>query len=290
MPRTISEGFTDFLSTLTPSSTETEAAKSHRASIMACLKNNFGVQRFFRTGSFGNGTSISGYSDVDYFTSIPAQHQRQNSTTMLTTVRNALDTRFPLTGVRVDCPAVKVPFGRVPQESTEVVPAYAIATQNNSVIYHIPDCSGGWMRSSPELHNGYVQYVDQQKGEKVKSLIRFIKAWKYYRQVPISSFYLELRVAKYASEETAIVYDIDVKRIFALLSRIELASIQDPMNISGYIPACSSQVQLEDAKVKLRTALSRAEKAVDANQRGKTAEAFDWWRLVYDNCFPTYYR
>lgn len=130
----------------------------------------------------------------------------------------------------------------------------------------------------------------QQKGEKVKSLIRFIKAWKYYRQVPISSFYLELRVAKYASEETAIVYDIDVKRIFALLSRIELASIQDPMNISGYIPACSSQVQLEDAKVKLRTALSRAEKAVDANQRGKTAEAFDWWRLVYDNCFPTYYR
>ena len=66
MPQTIHEGFRDFLTTLTPRSTESQAAKNHRASIEACLRNNFGLKRFVRIGSFGNGTSISGFSDVDY--------------------------------------------------------------------------------------------------------------------------------------------------------------------------------------------------------------------------------
>ncbi len=64
MPRTVDEGFRDFLPSLTPSSLESAAAKTHRASIEACLKTNFGLKRFFRVGSFGNGTSISGHSDA----------------------------------------------------------------------------------------------------------------------------------------------------------------------------------------------------------------------------------
>jgi tRNA nucleotidyltransferase (CCA-adding enzyme) len=71
MPRTIEEGFRDFLTNLTPSTTESQAAKSHRASIEACLRNNFGLHRFVRIGSFGNGTSISGFSDVDYLACLP---------------------------------------------------------------------------------------------------------------------------------------------------------------------------------------------------------------------------
>ena len=69
--RTVDQGFRAFLQRLTPTTGESTAAKTHRASIETCLKNNFGMTRFFRTGSFGNGTSISGYSDVDYFAEIP---------------------------------------------------------------------------------------------------------------------------------------------------------------------------------------------------------------------------
>lgn len=71
MPRSVEEGFTDFLVKLRATATETEAAKKHRRSIEACLQNNFGLLRFTRIGSFGNGTSISGYSDVDYLACIP---------------------------------------------------------------------------------------------------------------------------------------------------------------------------------------------------------------------------
>jgi hypothetical protein len=252
MPRTVDEGFRDFLGTLTPSGTESQAASNHRASIEARLKNDLGLLRFFRTGSFGNGTSVSGYSDVDYFASIPADQLTGSSSYALIKVRNALDGRFPNTGVRVNCPAVTVPFGTLATESTEVVPAkYVGKTEDGHYVYDIADCSNGWMRSSPDANNAYVLQQHQRLASKVKPLVRFIKAWKFFRQVPISSFYLELRVAKYAEKESSIVYSIDVKRVLRQLYDKNLAAIQDPMGVSGYIYPCTSAVKLGDAKSKL---------------------------------------
>ena len=289
--RTVDQGFRDFLQTLTPTNTESEAAKDHRASIEACLKSNFGMTRFFQTGSFGNGTSISGHSDVDYFADIPPKNLKQQSTYTLVGVKNALAKRFPNTNVRVSCPAILIPFGTDAKESTEVTPAdYIEDTEEDEYkIYDIPNCSDGWMRSSPDAHNAYVREVDGDLGNKVKRLIRFIKAWKYYRNVPISSFYLELRVAKYAEGESSIIYDMDVKRVFSHLDSINLANMQDPMGISGYISPCATQVQLDDAKSKLATALTRAQNAYDAKDNGDIKEAFDWWNLLYDGNFPSYY-
>jgi hypothetical protein len=66
MPRTIEEGFGDFLKRLRATTTESAQVAKHRASIETRLKDDFGLTRFTRIGSFGNGTSISGYSDVDY--------------------------------------------------------------------------------------------------------------------------------------------------------------------------------------------------------------------------------
>ena len=97
MPRTINEGFQDFLRKLTPSDYENDAAKLHRASIKQCIDSNFGLNRFWRTGSFGNGTSISGHSDVDYMASIPSKSLKENSSSSLSDLRLALATRFPYT-------------------------------------------------------------------------------------------------------------------------------------------------------------------------------------------------
>lgn len=288
MPRTIDEGFRDFLTNLTPTSAETQAAKNHRASIEACLKNNFGLKRFTRIGSFGNATSISGYSDVDYLACLPTDQLKESSTTSLTNVRNALYTRFPNTGVRVSCPAVVVPFGTASSETTEVVPADYLRENNGYSLYDIAACDGTWMKASPDAHNHYVRKVDQKLGGKVKPLIRFIKAWKYYQQVPISSFYLELRVAKYADGESSIVYDIDVNNIFSLLKKCDLASLQDPMGISGYISACKTDIAYSDALSKLNTAVTRSQKAREAAVNENISDAFYWWRLLYNNQFPTY--
>ena len=106
MATTIDEGFRIFHGWLTPTATETNSAKNHRASIEACLKTNFEISRFFRIGSFGNGTSIRGFSDVDYFASVPNKHLTANSDSTLRKVWRVLDSRFPNTGVGIRGPAM----------------------------------------------------------------------------------------------------------------------------------------------------------------------------------------
>jgi hypothetical protein len=290
MPRTVDEGFRDFLTRLTPTASETEAAKSHRASIEARLKRDFGLRRFVRIGSFGNGTSISGFSDVDYLASLARNTLTTNSTYSLGKICDSLADRFPNTGVRVSCPVVFAPFGTSRSETTEIVPADYIEEKNGHYVYDIADCADGWMRASPDAHNSYVASINQKFSNKVKPLIRFIKAWKYFRQVPISSFYLELRVAKYADGESSIIYDIDVKRVLCYLRDCKLADMQDPMGVSGYIKACKTAGLYQDAISKLETAATRATKAREAADKGDISDAFDWWRLLYNNEFPTYYR
>jgi hypothetical protein len=288
MPRDIKQGFDDFHDRLKTSAAETAAAKSHRSSVGDCLKRNFGLNRFTRIGSFGNETNINAYSDVDYLACLPTRALTKTSTASLVKVKDVLDVRFPNTGVKVSTPAVVCPFGTYKSEVTEVVVADYIGEKNGFKVYKIADGNNGWMEVSPDAHNDYVSKVDKKHGGKVKPLIRFIKAWKFYRDVPIKSFYLEMRVAKYADSESSIVYDTDVKNILAMLRENELAAMQDPTGMSGYIYPCQTDVSKQDALSKLKTAATRAEKAREAEENEDTKTAFDWWRELYNDKFPSY--
>ena len=290
MPRTIDEGFRDFLLKLTPSSYESDAAKRHRASIEQCIKSNLGLRRFWRTGSFGNGTSVSGFSDVDYMAEIPVESLHKNSSVSLRKLRNTLAKRFPNTRVRTSSPAVIVPFGTDARETTEITPAFYVGTQHRFKVYEIPDCAGGWMKSSPDAHNFYVRSVDRNLSSKVKPLVRFIKAWKYLNNVPVSSFYLELRVAKYASKKSSILYSAHIAGIFRFLHDSELAKVRDPMGISGNISPCRTEPELRMTRSRVTTARTRVLKACEAEIRGNTREAFDWWNKLFARKFPGYYR
>lgn len=289
MPRTIEEGFRGFHDKLKIVKTESEFVKSHRASIKACMENNFGMDRFFRTGSIGNGTNVNGYSDTDYFAGIPIKNLKNNSSYTLRLIKEALQKRFPSTDIYVDSPAVVVDFGDVASETTEIIPADYVKSENGVNIYDIPDGSDSWMRSSPRADNDYVTKINSDLSLKVKPLIRFIKAWKFYNNVPISSFYLEMRVAKYASEEKSILYSIDIKRIFAHLKSIELAQMINPTGVGGYIGACKSEADMEEAISKLNTACTRAEKAYSEEAAGRIKNAFDWWNLLFVDKFPSFY-
>lgn len=289
MPRSIEQGFSDFLTNIKATAAETSATVSHRASIKACLENKFGLKRFTRIGSFGNGTNISAYSDVDYLACLPTTSLKQSSNYSLRVVKEALETRFPNTGVMVRCPTVVCPFGEYRSQHTEIVVADYVKEEKGYKVYEIADGNDGWMQICPDAHNAYVDAVDKKHDGKVKPLIRFIKAWKCYRDVPIKSFYLEMRVAKYADGESSIVYDIDVKSILTMLRDNGLAALQDPMGIDGYIYPCKTEAFKQDALSKLNTAATKAEIARTATTNGDIKEAFDWWKLIYNDKFPNYY-
>ncbi len=135
MARTISQAFDEFLARLTPTDTEIAEAASHRASIEACLKGNFNLNAFFRSGSFGNGTSIRSHSDLDYFAELSSTDIPQNSTSLLTKVKAALAAEFRSTDVCIRSPAVCLPFT---SGVVEVTPAgYVRKTSKVFVLPHL---------------------------------------------------------------------------------------------------------------------------------------------------------
>ena len=156
-------------------------------------------------------------------------------------------------------------------------------------VYEIANGAGDWVRSSSSTHTAYVTEENTRLGKKLKPLIRFFKAWKYYCNAPIFSFYLELSATKWMEGESSIAYDIDLCTILKKLHSCSLVAMQDSNGVSGYVVAYATEAKRADALSKLATAKTRAEKAREAERAGKTGEAFDWWGKVFAGNFPSYY-
>jgi hypothetical protein len=282
------EAFDTLLSWVLPSETETTKAASHRASIKSCLESSFGMTGFFRAGSFGHGTSVRGYSDVDYFAVIPVANLKQDSSLTLRQLKEALAARFPLTNVYVDSPAVAVQFGTEKWERHEITPAHFLRTTDGYNVYDIPNRYSGWMNSSPTGLNSYTNAQNERLSKKAKQLVRLIKLWNYYNDAGLRSIYIELRVIEYLTKESTVIYPIDVLRALRHMQIKQLAAMQDPLGLGANVFPCSDAMK-PTALSKLNTAVARAQKAEDARNAGQASTAFEWWDKVYNGAFPSYY-
>lgn len=287
MAKTPEEGFQTLLGWLTPTATESNSAASHRTSIDTCLKSNHGMTGFFRSGSYGFGTSVSGYSDVDYFAVFPANRLHTSSVDSLNTIASTLRIRFPQSGVYVDAPAIVIPFGTTRAERHEIIPAHEIGTTPaGRKIYGMPNRVGGWMQASPDASGAWINAADVKLGGKVKPLIRFAKAWKYYNDVPIRSFYLELRAVQFALTQTTILYRYDMKSLLDSLNA-NLPAVAEP-ETGSTVYVCYDH-ELGAVQTAIKTALAWANNARSEEDAHRAVQAFNSWDRVFAGQFPGYY-
>lgn len=287
--RTVNEAFELFLDRLSPTAAQRTAGASHRASVKAALEAKLTVKNFFETGSFSHGTGVRGHSDTDVLVSI-GNTQPDSSYTALTWVKDALQQRFPRTTVEIRRPAVVVKFAGG-YETWEVIPEFLTSRgAADQLVYDIPGPSSGssWIDSAPKEHLSYVNECNQKPSKgKAKALARLIKGWKYNRNVPISSFYLEMRSAQHVASVDTYIHIYDVCLVLEKLVGHQLASMNDPKKASGQIRACSTDATRTDALSKLSTAATRARKALDAYKDGDEANCFAYLDLLFNNQFPS---
>ncbi len=287
MARTVEEGFQEFLNRLIPTGNEREAGASHRASVKAALENNLGVLNFFESGSFSHGTGIRGRSDIDAFVSLN-NTKPSSPYTALTWIKDILSARFPLTTIEIRRPAVVVRFGGG-YETWEVIPAFVNGTHDSLIVYNIPGPSAGsdWITSAPKVHLGYVNDCNKKPHQgDAKKLTRLIKAWKYYNNVPISSFYLEMRAAQHVSTVDTYIHVWDICLLLEKMKNHELAPMNDPTGASSRFYPCSSDAGRTDALSKLNTATTRARKALEAYRTEDIDTAFYYLNLLFGGNFP----
>jgi hypothetical protein len=263
----------DLTSHYTPTSTQFDAAKSHRASIEARLDVQLGLHEMFEIGSLRHGTGVWLYSDADYLVSLKGVSPESHGT-MLNKVKEALQGRFPSTDIVVRRPAVVCRFS---DEYVEVVPAY-----EGTSGYWIANPSDGWMKTFPKDHNTYVNTVNNKHNGAVKTLARQLKVWKYKRNVPVSSCYLEMRAAKHMDGESSYSPLWDLYLALKKIRDADLADMNDPTGLGSRFGSCSSESNRLDAMSKLDTAVSRALQAKDYEQGGDDARAIERLKLLFD--------
>ncbi|MGP5391341.1 SMODS domain-containing nucleotidyltransferase [Glutamicibacter arilaitensis] len=254
-----------------PSPTQFDGARGHRTEIEKKLDAKLGIFRMFEIGSLRHGTGIYHHSDADYLVSLKGS-QPISPWTALNNVKAALQERFPYTTIVVRQPAVVCRFN---DGDVEVVPGYITPSG-----YSIPDPTGGWMITHPEEHNTWVNDVNRNLDGAAKKLARQVKIWKYQRNVPVSSCYLEMRAAKHIDGESSYNPVWDLYLTFRKLQTAQLGAMNDPTGLGSRFTATSSDASRLDALSKLNTAVSRAEKAKDYYRNDDHVSAIGQLKLL----------
>lgn len=237
MSATTSSMLESLIRSMTPNEAARSDAAKHRKKIEEWLKTDLGILRMRETGSWHHGTALDGFSDVDYFVSM-RDSRPSSSTTALEDLRASLSRGIPGAYVSIDRPAVRLcHFEDGPD--VEITPAYIRETDD----YDIPDPGGtGWIRSNPAVHLEYVDRAQQETDGRAKGLIRLVKTWKSCNNVPLSSFYLEMRTAQYALNNKPIIYDWDLRDFFKSLANSGLREMNDPTNYGRRIATGTSNL------------------------------------------------
>lgn len=261
---------------LTPDDSARSAAARHREDVEAWLKSDLSIVRMRETGSWHHGTALKSRSDVDYFVNMGSSRPEYSSTA-LETLRASL-WRMPGGYPVVDRPSVRLPFYDGGPDM-EITPAYYRSTDD----YDIPDPSGaGWIRSNPQVHLDYVNSAQKKTDSRAKSLIRLVKAWKVAHSVPLSSFYLEMRVAQYSLSNTPIIYDWDLRDFFKKLSTDGLREMNDPTDYGRRIATGSNGLaQSIAAKQAVDQAAIHLRLAKEETDSGNHAMALAYLRHVF---------
>ena len=246
-------------SVMTPKADARSLVATHRAEIEDWLRRDLGIARMRETGSWHHGTAVTSGSDVDYFVTMPGSHPTYSSEA-LDLLRGSLQ-RGTNAVILTDRPAIRVlHYDGTP--AMEITPAYFRQTDD----YDIPDPDGiGWIRSNPAVHLAYVNESQTLTDGRAKNLIRLFKLWKGWNRVPLSSFYLEMRIAKYARENRPLLFDLDLLGGFRALANSGLTAMNDPTNYGRRIsPGTGDLASSLTAKLAVDRALGLAEQLATA--------------------------
>jgi hypothetical protein len=264
----------DLTSLYTPTTTQFDAARRHRGAIESRLDAYLGLREMFEIGSLRHGTGVWQYSDADFLASLKGMRPGSIWTT-LNKVKESLQDRFPSTEVVIRRPAVVCRFS---DGHVEVVPGYP----DDSGYFSADPATDGWMKTYPKDHNDYVNRINNQFNGAVKGLARQVKVWKYLRNVPVSSCYLEMRAAKHMEGESSYSSLWDLHLSLKKMHDAGLAAMNDPTGLGSRFGACSSEANRQDAMSKLGMAVTRALKAKNYDEAGNSANAIEQLKLLFN--------
>lgn len=197
--KSVSERFDTFLSNIELTSAQAQDGGAKHGGVRSCLNQHYydttsTSANSMLVGSWGKHTRIRPPRDVDVLFKLPwSVHERFERRTgnkqaqLLQEVKDVLATTYPRTDIRGDRNVVVVGFGSY---AVEVVPAF----EQMDSKFLIPDSTAGGKYKPTDYHMeaAALSVSDVGSSGNTRHLIRMLKRWQAYCNVPIKSYWLEL--------------------------------------------------------------------------------------------------
>lgn len=274
-----------------PQPRELIAARMHQGSVKTRLASSFAVSGTLQMGSHARSTAIRWHSDLDLMVVLKKEEclwggRLVSSTSVLDRVVADLRERYPKTSVRRDVLAAALDFGSSKQ-SLDVVPAIFHSFAAGRPVYIIPDGEGGWLKTSPAVHDRLFSQAHVRSGNKLCRVSQIIKWWKFGRQqpIPISSFYTDIFLADNEICVGVKTYGQCLRDFFGHLVASGCGDLLDPCGVAGQISPTKTSAQADTLKQAAAYAYFHARSAIDAEQRRQFEEANRQWDLVFNGTY-----
>lgn len=263
------------------------AHRAVRASLQAHYYGHLSIQDHSRLiGSWSKGTEVRPPRSIDLLFVLPkALRDRpplgrdSEPLRLLADVAQVLTVAHGSADVRADAQAVRVSI-----EGVLVDVHAAFAQQGGRVLVCDGSREGRFRVMDPSAEEAHIRQSDSRTRGNTRDLIRMLKCWQAYREVPLSSFAIELLAIDFLAGwsragDQASFYDWMVRDALAFLLTQADATLAIPGAADG-LPLGSAWVG------RARTAQMHAAKACEFETIDLNADAWWEWEKIFGERIP----
>lgn len=290
----ITENFKTFCSNLTVT-TKTRGTISDRYErITQRLNLDFWridskIQNSLYVGSYGRGTAVRGFSDLDIIFVLPVNlytqynsYSHNGQSALLQAVKKSLQKTYSTTDIGGDGQVIVIRFTDGIQ--FEIVPAF----NNTDSSFTYPDSNNGgsWKVTNPRPEIKTIQNNNQLTNSNLINLCRMTRAWRNTWNIPMGGLLVDTLVNKFLmsseyKDKSYIYYDWMSRDFFQFLSN------QNPEQ-EYWLAVGSNQYVHRKGNFEYRAKqfYNLALEAIEYQSNNQNYSANQKWREIYGRAYP----
>lgn len=286
IPSTIAQGFCTLRQNLEITSLQEATVSTRQQKVRSALATGFTILDSFLTGSYRRNTLIAPLSsaDVDLFILLDSSYFGTNgAAALLDRVKAVLRKTYPRTPeISRSGQAVTIAFTDF---KVDVVPAF----HRKGGGFLIPNArTNQWISTDPKEHVTLWSKANAAHNGDLVPLIKMIKQWNRSHSSLLHSFHLETLILNVLTNVTISDFPSGARYVFSKAQALVQETVADPAGYSGDLGAYLDSQQKIKVCERLTTACQRARQAERFEENGRTDLAYEQWRLIFGDKFPTF--
>lgn len=287
----VTKRFRKFHNNVLLTTDQREDGKTKHEGVRKCLNSHYygsasSTAHSFLVGSWGKYTRVRPLRDIDVYFVLPysvyerfEEHAGNKQSALLQEVKNVLGKTYSTSRMRGDGQVVVVDFTSI---SVEIVPVFLL---KNGQYYVCNTSNGGsYMTADPKAEAKRISDIHSDTNNNLRRVIRMLKAWQCYRNVPLKSFYIELLAADFLKtsewrKQDYFYYDWIMRDFFKYL--------KTKANGIIIVPGTYEVIHLGDDWLgRCERAYDRSVEACDYEKDNYVALAGEKWQKIFGNQIP----